>query len=1258
MPKPPTKVTAPRAAYLSALCRTVPYHVVEAVLSDPTEAAIKSQHFSGSVLFADLVGFTAVCEKLAAKGGEGLSQLSEILDHLFEALLEQAMFPYEGYVVHFGGDSATVVFRGPEHAARCAASALAAQRLMHGEMGRMPGGQRHELMLRVGVASGEIHLWIVGDMIRRSIVSAGSVVHRAVALQKLAQPGAVVADRSTLDLLGADAETIERLADRGILRALRSWPATRKVASLDGRVETQIEEKIALLEPFVPQPLAEHLRSTPMGWRLPGELRDVVVLFQEISGLDDKASAPELALNVARSLLRAYRKYGGVVSKVDVAERGHRIMVLFGLHHPQENDAERALLAALDANTRLKSFTISKKQNVVVQTGVHQGKVYFGAIGSDLKHDITAVGDAVNVAARAANAAEPFEVVATDTVIEHVAEEFATAARPEILVKGRAGPLQLFAVLSAAEGKARYVRRRQFQRFCAGRRAETERLLTIAGDAARGRGRFIGVVGPAGAGKSFVLANLIDEWVAAGGIGVIGRCRYATRSLPLAPIVNIFHNFLGISASDSEAARRDRIRKGLSGFAQAEGVADLMALLEPVVRPDGTTEALSDLAEPQARERVLGAVVSFLGARAERGPVMVILEDLHLGDTLTLELAMRMSTVPRDARFLLVATYRPEPTVNEVRRVFDEEITLASLSLEQTIEVMRHELGATDIDPGVAAFVKDRTGGNPEHLIEVVRFLAGRNLLCERGGVIVPAEPGIQMLEDVVPRTLSQVVMARLEQLSVVERRLLRVASVIGQRFGRGLLELIAAADLEPGLLDDGVAKLVSHGVISPEGDGEATYVFHDDITRAVTYGTIPDGERQDVHRQIADAMERQGDKVEETSPGMLAMHRERAGDLEAAARWYQEAARIAAAAGMDRETRTLCDRFTRVVERLPVERRPASFTVAQIKVMQLVAAARLGFPGDVLRLGRELVQHHSADLDVGLRCTIDLWMGDALLHDGRPERARDRLARAFQAARDPLLRSDAARLIARTHELAHEGDKAEHWLAEARKNCGDDVFRTGRIDIARANLLADDGKLDAARAIYVRVQEAAKGAGMLQLCGQATADIAYCDMQGLRFEDARRGFAEVLGIDRALGLWRDEAADLVNLGQCHLWEGRLDEAQKHLDRGLSIALELGEQAVVAEAQVHLGLVVALTIDPEAGAAMCEDGFRKAVRAGLREVEIAGELHLLRVAIARHDVAGAEVALQRCTVHLPHMRWPLFKDVYERLKAAAGALAN
>lgn len=156
------------------------------------------------------------------------------------------------------------------------------------------------------------------------------------------------------------------------MESLLDWSERLSIQELAARVEDRVEEKIALLEPFVPQLLGQRLRTT-RGRRLEGELRNVAVLFVEIWGLDEDGGASEQALRMARSVPRILYKYGGIFFKADLAPWGYWAMALFGLFSLIENDAERAILAALELTTRVKSFTVDCTLDILMCIGVHYG---------------------------------------------------------------------------------------------------------------------------------------------------------------------------------------------------------------------------------------------------------------------------------------------------------------------------------------------------------------------------------------------------------------------------------------------------------------------------------------------------------------------------------------------------------------------------------------------------------------------------------------------------------------------------------------------------------------------------------------------------------------------------------------------------------------------------------------------------------------------------------------------------------------------
>ncbi|MEZ4272540.1 MAG: AAA family ATPase [Myxococcota bacterium] len=1057
---------AQRVAYLRALCRTVPLHIVEAVLAQPSERSITDQQFDGALLLADVVGFTELCDQLAASGPPGLSRLSQILSDLFAYILEEAMFPYGGYVVRFSGDAIAVAFRGNDYALRAAACALTCQRIMHGESGRLLEGRSGELMLRIGVAEGPIALRVLGDLIRREVVCGGPTAYRALALKDSAQPKSVVGDIALIDSLHGNIEVVARSDQGAVVRGLRRWPQGGRLADFDPAKNGMVDEKIALLEPFVSAPLALRLRTMPQGWQLEGELREVVVVNAELEVspvAQTDARLGQISQDIACSLLRAFRKFGGMVARVELTNGGHRVLILFGLHRPADNDEERALLAALEGSARINGIVAAGDIGIVLRTAVHKGQIYFGAVGSIEKHDITVVGDAVGVAGRIAAQANPFETLASGVVLEGMSNEFRLSTR-EALVNSAAETFPIFAVEGAVEGQAHSMRSRRKARFRVGREREVAALSRAVDESLAGRGQVVGFCGAAGTGKSFLLSHAIDRWLENQANGAFGRCRYATRSVPLAPVVAMFGNFLGLSHHDSEEERRERIRSGFRPFALERDAPELVALLQPVLRADGTTEATVDLVDAHAREHVLGSIIEFLGKRVETEPMLYVLEDLHYADTLTLELCQRLSTLSRHRPFMFLGTYRPDPVLRDLRRGFDGEITLGNLTLHDASRLIAKDQGATQVDADLALFVWERSRGRPGDMNDILGFLTDRDLIRTHADKVAPSSGSIERLQDAVPRGLAQMALARLDALGTIERRVLRVASVMGQRFHADLLAKVLQSQMDPAQVEGAMAALEGKRIVVTQDNDASDYMFRNGEVRAVAYGTIPEAEQQQLHASIADVLEDLPPNDARRISSQLAFHRDRALQWEAAALWYKDAVQIAMRSGLDRESCELVDSWFRVVKKIPPYLSPEFNEFAQMSVARFVAIARQGNPARTVRSGRQLTAEYGARLPHRLHSVVDYWLGHALMLFGHPARARLRLHRVVNSEAPTHQRSDAARLMAQTYAMAHEHDLAKSWAKRARNLLGNDIYRLARIDLLEADIQVDQGEFAQAR--------------------------------------------------------------------------------------------------------------------------------------------------------------------------------------------------
>lgn len=1239
---------ANKVDYLRALCRTVPLHIVECVGRQGAATSGLDTTRDGSMVFIDLVGFTTLCERLATSYADGLSRLSNALDQLFADVLERAIFGYAGNVVQFGGDSISICFFGEDHARRAAAASLQAQEVVGGDSGRLLGGDE-PLSSRIGVTSGELTILVAGDTERRGVVLSGSTARRAVVLQELAEPGTVLADADFVARLGGGAEVARLAGDHRRLLSLDPLPA-RTERDIDRIIEPEVatDEKIFLLEPFVPKPLAERLRTTPSGWRLSPELRRAVIVFSELWGLLPDQNDRELGKVLSRSLARSFRKYGGFLAKANIAPRGHRIMTVFGAINPTENDAERALLATLEATARVRAFTAGSESAVRMRSGVHTGDVYFGPIGSDNRHDLTAIGDTVNVAARAAAAAGPFEVIATGEVIAEVGELFLASARGPIPLKGKKEPMPLHVVHAPSEPTARYLRVRTQQRFCAGRESEWKALEAAADSTEEGRGMMIGLCGDEGTGKSFLLAPLIDRWVTAGRTAIMGRCRFSHRGEPLAPLVAMLSTYFGLTSSDDEFQAGAAIHAGLHRLGLGEYVAEISTMLRPVLRPDGTSEASLELTDTEARERLLGAMLRFVELRAQTEPLMYILEDIHFADSLSLELTARLASIASRFPMLIVMTYRDAPQVARLRRLVHQELALGVLDEAAATELVCHELRCEEVHPALATFLFERSQRNPAYLVELVRFLNSSDLIALRGSMAYARGPSAELLEDAVPNSIAKLTLSRLDHLSAVERTVLRAASTIGGRLEQRLIAESLVAEVDAETVGVALERLMEERLIVSESAHGDHLVFRDDATRAVAYSTITAAERRAMHARVADALERRPSHDPTRSPGVLALHRERAGELPVAVGWYELAGRAAADAGLDAEAVDLLEHWSKLAEALPTPEQPTAELRAEIGLLQVVTHGRLGRAREALAIGRGIQRDYSGQLDGESLNVLDYWLGDALLSLGQPQDARVRFDRVVEGSAGTRLRSDAALGIARIHELAYEWEAAQRWLDEAATLAGDDAYRQTRIVLRRANVVGDRGELERCRTMYIEAHERASVEGWTALDDIAVFNLAYTEMVLDNLEEALATFEAGVQRRNVVGDTRGDAHDLASIGQTMVWLGRYDDAGAYLEKALSLGEEMGDQQILCESLAHLGLAIGMTSDHERGTAMCAKGREQAQASGLREAALSADLHLLRLAVVGADAVGFRESLDRCRQAQAEIaRFPLFVRVLD-----------
>jgi class 3 adenylate cyclase len=568
-----------------------------------------------------------------------------------------------------------------------------------------------------------------------------------------------------------------------------------------------------------PEPLIQKMRAA----KLSGELKPVTALFADVVGSTSLAEQmdPEdwtAMINEAFDLMsRAVFKYEGTIAQL----QGDAMLAFFGAPVAHEDDPERAILAALDMLEATAEYArqlkISHGIDFRIRAGINTGPVMVGNIGSDLRYEYTALGDAVNVAARMQTAAEPSTIVITEMTRRLTGDSFDLDDLGAIEVKGKAEPIHALRVVGRKSAPAR---RRGLDSVgldspMVGRGEQLERLVSLLEVVRTGKGRVAFVVGEPGLGKSRLLAELrgvaLSPAAGAGGSTAAradpgtswfeGHCVSYGRNLPYHLLIDLVRSILGISFSAPEAEARATLNRELDKVLGADPaeVADtatyLAHLLGLPLRPDETDRMT---AEPDVLQaRYIAATHRLLRGLAAQRPLVVVCEDLHWADAASIAVASQIMPLAAQLPILFLAAMRGETDsagwtlLGQARDLFGDDLTeiqLEPLTDADSRAMVSNLLEIESLPDRVRDLIMARAEGNPFFVEEVVRMLIERGVIVPQGDHWVATDEvgGVE-----IPESLHGLLLARIDQLPDSAKRSLRVAAVIGRQFPVRVLERV-----------------------------------------------------------------------------------------------------------------------------------------------------------------------------------------------------------------------------------------------------------------------------------------------------------------------------------------------------------------------------------------------------------------------------------------------------------------------------------
>jgi class 3 adenylate cyclase len=642
------------------------------------------------------------------------------------------------------------------------------------------------------------------------------------------------------------------------------------------------------------------------------ERRQVTVMFSDLVG--STALSARLDPEDLREIISAYqkcvtdrvRRFDGFLAKY----MGDGVLVYFGYPLAHEDDAERAVRAALELIAAVAGLRM--RASMQTRVGIATGLVVVGdLIGSGEAQERGIVGETPNLAARLQGIAEPNTVVIADDTRRLLGNLFDLQDLGPQDLKGIAGPVRAWAPLRASSVESRFEALHATDLAAlVGREEELELLVRRWSRSKTGEGQVVLLSGEGGIGKSRLTAALFEHLGAEPHIRLRYFCSPQRADSALHPFIDQMERAAGLAYDDKMQAKLDKLDAVLAQTSTPS--RDAMLFAEMLSLPnDGRYPAL-ELTPEQRRKGTLEALTWQLSELARKRPVLIIFEDVHWVDPTSLEALGRTVDRIKTLPVLLIVTFRPEYTAPWLGQSHVTSLTLNRLDARNAATIIERLAGNKKLPADVLAEIVERTDGIPLFVEEITKAV----LEAESEGAARSTVAAIPSPALAVPASLHASLMARLDRLGPA-KEIAQIGATIGREFSHTLLASVAG--MPDGELGSALDRLVQAGLLSRHGvPPHGSYLFKHALVKDAAYGTLLRGRRRELHSRIVSSLRRDFPDLVVSQPEVLAHHCSESGMITEGMEYYLLASQRATAAMNNLEASAHLTRGLTLLEQLP----------------------------------------------------------------------------------------------------------------------------------------------------------------------------------------------------------------------------------------------------------------------------------------------------------------------------------------------------
>lgn len=1261
----------------------IPHFIQEQWLANHRSGA-----FEAYTMFVDMSGFTHLTETLLKQGREGAERLSHILNAIFAPMV-QTVYQHGGFIPYFAGDAFIGLFQKGE--CNCNAEeilALAQHQLFLLERASEQFPE-FRIGIKVGLSVGEVNWGIVGKR-PCQFYFRGPAIEGCVESQMKAQEQQVIADEHFISAL-PNTQWLSPLSETSFCQLANDASLKFPVPSGTSNIEP-LKPEVA--EIFLPDPVIEFNQD--------GEFRTVVAVFLSFTGLDQYDALNELASHVIEEVY----SFSGYFKEIDFSDKGGVMVILFGAPVSFENNVERSLEFVSALQEQL--IPMQMRSDLNFRIGMASGIAYAGIVGGEERCQYAAVGDRINIAARAMMTADWGEVL-VDSEIQK-SRQFQFKFKGNLTYKGLQQRVPTYQLLGKSPDQ-----RPTFEGKIIGRGKEQEEIRQFIKETLQnGKGGVLNIIGEAGIGKTRLLFELKHQ---------------VTSELPLYwhncqcdqilrksfnPFVHFLKKYFGQSGNATDEQNLSNFEDAFNGLIEElkkAGGDKTVEIGKELIRTRSVFQALigqkiksdfwNSLDAKGRYQNSITAISNFFLAHALRSPIVLEVEDAQWIDESSKDLLNTLLRKITDYPLILLISSRfneegGEPEILSEEKIKEEcctwkKLVLNPLNEEEVGNLLCQRLNA-NAHPHLANMLCRTSNGNPFYVEQILEYF------LETGQLEKTAQGWNITNENInVSNSVQAILTARIDQLSNLVKETIKAAAVIGREFELPVLNEVMLHNQELIKQNGNTQNVLKEQIKTAERaqiwqtTSELRYIFRHSLLREAVYDMQLKTRIKKLHKLIAAAIEKVHAENLEDKYVDLVFHYEQA-EMPAKLRFYLEKA--ADRARDYYQNQQALKFYNKLAVLYEVDNNSAGIArtlLSKAGILELIGnwseceevcrqalAAAQKASNDTLvgqayyRLGHLLMLKGNYDQsnshlqyaavffdasgnDEGM-AQVYSDLGNLNFRQGLYDDAKLYFIRSIQLSQKHPHHSGTANTVATlglTYMNMGKYDDGIRWQQSHLEVCQrlNDKQGMAILYVNQGIVYSEKGDYENALACLQKGLALSEELGNKQLTSIAIGHIGIVFQRRGRFDMAMQHFESDLRISEELGDKQGISIALGLIGELHSVIGTFDEALDYLHKNLSLAEELGYKKGVAKALNTIGDVYYYKRDFEKSIYYYDQAIAETKRISNKLVLGFSLVEKGRVLLAKKDLEGTRKLLNEAFDIAWKLNQPELIDAAQMLQA-------